>query len=243
MHETVRRGRDLASRARRRDGLRRRTGRQVRASVPRFSPSEVVAHELRTPLTSLLVGGAMLVRDDLHADVRREVARDVAAEGVRLAGAIEDLLALLAADRRPDAPEPLSIPHLLRAEMARAAAAAPGVTFWLYAAPDVPVVVAGEASVVHLLRDLLALAHATAAPAGVVELVAVDAGGRFSLRLRGRPRRRPVGPGRHPVLAEAASRALATRLGADLRLAILPGRLAATLQMPGAVEDPEPRDS
>ena len=244
MHDTVRRGRDLASRAHRRDGIRRQqAARRADAWAPRTSASEVVAHELRTPLTSLLVGGAMLVRDDLRADVRREVALDVAAEGIRLAGVIEDLLALVTVDERPDVAEPLSIPHLLRAEMARAAAAAPGVTFCLYAAPDVPVVVAGEGPVVHLLRDLLVLAHSTAAPAGFVEVVAVDAGGRLSLHLIGRPRLRAVGPGRRPVLAEAASRALATRLGADLRLTITPGRLAATLEMPGTAEAREPRDT
>ncbi|OGO59496.1 MAG: hypothetical protein A2V85_09150 [Chloroflexi bacterium RBG_16_72_14] len=242
--QIVRHGRDLAGRARRRDAIRRRTAAATWAhsSVDRSSPTEIVAHELRTPLTSLLMGGAILVRDDLGAEVRHEIAMDVVTESTRLAGVIEDLLALVADDKRADAPEPLSVPHLLRTEVARAASTAPGVTFRLSAAPDVPVVVSVEPLLVHLVRDLLSIAHAAAAPGGTVELVAGAAGGRLSLRVTGWPRRRIGAPVSHPVLTEAASRVLAARLGAELRFASPPGRVRAMLVLPAGAEAAEPRD-
>lgn len=241
--QTMRHGRDLAGRARRRDTIRRRTAAATRAhpSVDRSSPTEIVAHELRTPLTSLLMGGAILVRDDLRAEVRHEIAMDVVTEIARLAGVIEDLLTLVADDEHADAPEPLSVPHLLRTEVARAASAAPGVTFRLYADPDVPVVVTVEPLFAHLVRDLLAIAQAAAA-GGTVEVVAWAASGRLSLRVTGRPRRRTGAPVRHPVLTKAASRVLAARLGAELRFAIPPARAGATLVLPAGAEAAEPWD-
>ena len=236
--QTVRHGRDLAGRAHRRDGIRRRRAprRAQPTRIQRSTPTEIVAHELRTPLTSLLMGGAMLLREDLERETRRQVVLDVVAEGARLAGAIEDLLALVADDQPPDREEPLSVGHLLRAGIARLSGSAPGVTFRLYAAPDLPVVIAPEQLVSHLVHNLLVLAHATADPDGIVEVVAAHAGGDLSLRVTGGPRTETDRPPRHAALTEAASRVLATRLGADLRLATTRHRFAAMLSMPAVAD-------
>jgi signal transduction histidine kinase len=233
------RGHDLARRGRGREATRRRA---VRAAprLPHASPAEIVAHELRTPLTSLLVGALMLVRDDLRDETRRQVALDVAADSERLTAVVEDLLALVGGDQ-PGAPEPLSLPHVLRSQVARAAQSGPGVRFRAYVAADVPVALADEQLLTHLIRDLLALAHAAASPGGLVEAVADGVDGRPTLHVVGRPdRRSDLGP-RRLALAEITARVIARRIGADLALATTPVRVVARLELQGVAE-PGDRD-
>jgi len=241
---TARRGRDLAGRARRRDDIRRRRAPRPVASTRgcRSSHAEIVAHELRTPLTSLLVGGAMLVRRDLRDDMRQQVALDVVAEGARLAAVVEDLLALLGDESRPEPAEPLNLPHLLRTAVARAGITAPGVTVRLHGAPDAPVVLGPATQVQHLVLDLLVLAHAAAEPDGRVDVVASDRQGRAVLHVTGTRAAGTPTPSRHPVLAEAAARTLAARMGADLWTIATERRFSATLVLPGSAT-PETLDA
>ena len=59
----------------------------------------VLSHELRTPITTLYAGSSVLAHDDrLPAQVKRELAADIAAEAGRLFRVVEDLLALARLD-------------------------------------------------------------------------------------------------------------------------------------------------
>jgi len=77
----------------------------------------MVSHELRTPLTSIRALSELLVDHDLPATERREVARHINQESVRLSGLVENILdvARIEAGRMPCHPRPVELAPLARA--------------------------------------------------------------------------------------------------------------------------------
>jgi hypothetical protein len=197
-----------------------------------------------------MLGSQILLHGAAHDRYRRALADDLAAETLRLADAVEDLLVVtwLAGDL--PSPEPVSVQHVVRRELAVAASANPAVRFRALLPPEVSPVTGDETSLRHLVHDLVAGGVAGAGGGGRVEAsMSQPTRARVRLRVTGTGRRPTIpghaGPVSRPpraTLRVAALRALAARLGASLMLAttrrMTIGQAILPAAHPGREDDP-----
>lgn len=128
---------------------------------------DVLAHELRTPVTTIYAGARLLLtrRAGMSAEDIDELAFSMAAEADRLQGIVENLL-VLARSERAHAPidvEPLLLQHVLRRFIEREKASSVDARFSVALDDQLPMVMADEASLGLILRNLIANARKYAA--------------------------------------------------------------------------------
>jgi len=140
------------------------------------TPIEILSHELRSPITTIQLG-AKVLRRNARRRVRRRMADEVVAavemEAERLLRLVEDLLAI--ARHETGAPllgEPLLIQHFLPGVLEQEIAAGPGIAIWSDLPADLPAVVADDAALRQVIRNLVANAARFGPKGGQVEVVA-----------------------------------------------------------------------
>ena len=121
---------------------------------------EILSHELRSPITTIHLGTKVL-REQGHRisqPVRIEVVEAVEEEAERLYRLVEDLLAV-ARHEGGGAPlpvGPIALQHWLSSVVAAEVQASPSLRVRLSIPPDLPPVLADDAALAHVLRNLLA---------------------------------------------------------------------------------------
>jgi two-component system sensor histidine kinase KdpD len=121
---------------------------------------EILSHELRSPITTIHLGTKVL-REQGHRisqPVRLEVVEAVEEEAERLYRLVEDLLAV-ARHEGGGAPlpvGPIPLQHWLSSVVAAEVQAFPSLRVRLSIPPDLPPVLADDAALAHVLRNLLA---------------------------------------------------------------------------------------
>lgn len=198
--------RDVSERLRARDELERRVRERTadleraneeleRASRAKDEFLSLVSHELRTPMTTILAAGSLLARRPREQDPDG-LADDVLAEGLRLAGIVDNLLALARLDTgRMEDPEPIALDRLLRRAVMTAERTHPGRQIDL-SVQGVTVVEGGESQLEMVMANYLANALKYSPPDAPVEvrLECTDDLARVSVLDRG--------PGIDPIEAE-----------------------------------------
>lgn len=149
------------------------------ASPPGAQPEraiEILSHELRSPITTIHLGTKVLrlAGRRISRPVRDEVVEAVEVEAERLHRLVEDLLAVARHEgddtRLPV--RPLLIQHWLPDVLANEIAANAGLRVRTHIVPDLPPVLADDASLVQVVRNVLANAARYAAKGMPVEVVA-----------------------------------------------------------------------
>ena len=150
-----------ATGARRRGGGRPERPRRRRTSdADPMRVIEILSHELRSPITTIHLGTKVL-REQGHRisqPVRIEVVEAVEEEAERLYRLVEDLLAV-ARHEGGGAPlpvGPIALQHWLSNVIAAEVQASPSLRVRLSIPPDLPPVLADDAALAHVLRNLLA---------------------------------------------------------------------------------------
>jgi two-component system, OmpR family, sensor histidine kinase KdpD len=121
---------------------------------------EILSHELRSPITTIHLGTKVL-REQGHRisqPVRIEVVEAVEEEAERLYRLVEDLLAV-ARHEGGGAPlpvGPIALQHWLSSVIGAEVQASPSLRVRLSIPPDLPPVLADDAALAHVLRNLLA---------------------------------------------------------------------------------------
>lgn len=142
---------------------------------------EILSHQLRTPITTIHLGTKVLNAADasIPPPVRREVVAAVEQEADRLYRLVEDLLAVARHEdgANPLPVRPLLLQHWLARVVDREASAAPGLRVRVFVPGDLPPVMADDAALEHVLRNLLANADHHAHDGMPVEVVAMPADG------------------------------------------------------------------
>lgn len=226
---------------------------------------EILSHELRSPITTIHLGTKVL-RDagrDIPERVRNEVVAAVEEEAERLYRLVEDLLAVARHDHgaAPLPVRPLLIQHWLPDVLSSEVQANPGLRIRLSLPSSLPPVLADDAALAQVVRNLLVNA-ARYAPDGMpVEIVArAPADGMVELEVLDR------GPGVDPEEAErlfepfyrsehlapagsaaglglAAARRLLAAMGGEISAGRREGGGARfALRVPIAAEEDEPED-
>jgi signal transduction histidine kinase len=121
---------------------------------------EILSHELRSPITTIHLGTKVL-REQGHRisqPVRIEVVEAVEEEAERLYRLVEDLLAV-ARHEGGGAPlpvGPIALQHWLSSVIAAEVQSSPSLRVRLSIPPDLPPVLADDAALAHVLRNMLA---------------------------------------------------------------------------------------
>jgi signal transduction histidine kinase len=121
---------------------------------------EILSHELRSPITTIHLGTKVL-REQGHRisqPVRIEVVEAVEEEAERLYRLVEDLLAVARHEggRAPLPVGPIPLQHWLSGVVAAEVQAFPSLRVRLSIPPDLPPVLADDAALAHVMRNLLA---------------------------------------------------------------------------------------
>jgi K+-sensing histidine kinase KdpD len=121
---------------------------------------EILSHELRSPITTIHLGTKVL-REQGHRisqPVRIEVVEAVEEEAERLYRLVEDLLAVARHEggAAPLPVGPIALQHWLSAVVAAEVQASPSLRVRLSVPPDLPPVLADDAALAHVVRNLLA---------------------------------------------------------------------------------------
>ena len=121
---------------------------------------EILSHELRSPITTIHLGTKVL-REQGHRisqPVRIEVVEAVEEEAERLYRLVEDLLAVARHEggAAPLPVGPIALQHWLSAIIASEVQAAPSLRVRVSIPPDLPPVLADDAALAHVMRNLLA---------------------------------------------------------------------------------------
>ena len=152
---------------------------------------EILSHELRSPITTIHLGTKVLREGGrrISGPVRLEVVEAVEEEAERLYRLVEDLLAVARhdGDAAPLPVRPLSLQHWLPTVIAAEVHAYPTLAVRASIPPDLPPVLADDAALAHVVRNLLANAVRYAADGMPVEVVATpeDADVRIDVLDRG----------------------------------------------------------
>ena len=139
---------------------------------------EVLSHELRSPITTIHLGAKVLRGGEIRPPVRDAVLEAVDLEADRLLRVVEDLLAVV---RHGDAPsrlrvEPLLLQRRLAGLLSDGGETAEGYRMRVQLPDDLPAVLADDAALGHVVRNLVSNADRHGASRHPTELVAeVDA--------------------------------------------------------------------
>jgi two-component system sensor histidine kinase KdpD len=149
---------------------------------------EVLSHELRSPITTIHLGAKVLRSAEVRPPVREAVLEAVDIEAERLLRVVEDLLAVI----RHEAGSRLRVEPLLLqrrlADLLGEQRLEPGMRLRVFVPDDLPAVMADDAALGQVVRNLVvnALHHgasaqpteivAAAGPAGFVTLQVLDRG-------------------------------------------------------------------
>jgi signal transduction histidine kinase len=149
---------------------------------------EVLSHELRSPITTIHLGAKVLRSADVRTPVREAVLEAVDVEADRLLRVVEDLLAVV----RHDAGVRLRLEPLLLqrrvGDLLGESRIAPGTRLRLSLPDDLPAVMADDAALGQVFRNLVINAHlhgagphptevaAQAEPPGWVSIQVLDRG-------------------------------------------------------------------
>ena len=225
---------------------------------------EILSHELRSPITTIHLGTKVLREQGnrISQPVRIEVVEAVEQEAERLYRLVEDLLAVARHDggAAPLLVGPIALQHWLAPVISAEVQASPTLRVRASIPPDLPPVMADDAALAHVVRNLLANVTRYAADGMPAEIVASPEDATIRLEVLDR------GPG---VRAEEAatvfepfyrsSAAVAIGSGAGLGLAAAQRLMQAmngtidalqrsgggarfVLTLPVAAADPEPED-
>ena len=121
---------------------------------------EILSHELRSPITTIHLGTKVL-REQGHRisqPVRIEVVEAVEEEAERLYRLVEDLLAVARHEggAAPLPVGPIALQHWLAPVVAAEVQASPSLRVRLSIPPDLPPVIADDAALAQVVRNLLA---------------------------------------------------------------------------------------
>lgn len=121
---------------------------------------EILSHELRSPITTIHLGTKVL-REQGHRisqPVRVEVVEAVEEEAERLYRLVEDLLAVARHEggAAPLPVGPIALQHWLSTVVAAEVQASPALRVRMSIPPDLPPVLADDAGLAHVMRNLLA---------------------------------------------------------------------------------------
>jgi signal transduction histidine kinase len=172
---------DVSERVRTREELERRVRERTaelevlnadlaRANAAKDEFLGLVSHELKTPITTILAASLVLERRAAVTD-RDALLEDLVAEATRLAGIVDNLLALarLDAGRQPER-EPVALDRLLPAAIATVEREFPERVIRVTAEPGV-IVEANEPQLIMVVRNYLSNALKYSPPDRPVEVV------------------------------------------------------------------------
>jgi two-component system sensor histidine kinase KdpD len=121
---------------------------------------EILSHELRSPITTIHLGTKVLREQGsrISRPTRLEVVEAVEEEAERLYRLVEDLLAVARHEggAAPLPVGPISLQHWLAPVIAAEVQASPALKVRVSIPPDLPPVLADDAALVQVVRDLLA---------------------------------------------------------------------------------------
>ena len=220
----------------------------------------VLAHELRTPLTTVYAGADLLSAEGLSEAARTDAARSVAREAARLDRVVEDLIVLVRASiDPPPETEPVLLRPVLTEAVSRVRRLDRRAVIELNVADDLPPVLASEALVHHLVRNLLEHALARTPRGEAIALEAERVDGRVEIRVVDR------GPVADAATVDAAfelfaslpgsadasganltmvvARRLAERVGGAIRAETRPDGTGAIVSLPTVPHDAAPSRS
>jgi two-component system sensor histidine kinase KdpD len=121
---------------------------------------EILSHELRSPITTIHLGTKVLREQGsrISRPIRLEVVEAVEEEAERLYRLVEDLLAVARHEggAAPLPVGPIALQHWLAPVIAAEVQASPSLKVRVSIPPDLPPVLADDAALVQVVRDLLA---------------------------------------------------------------------------------------
>lgn len=162
-------------------------------------PIEVLSHELRSPITTIHLGTKVLrSRRNVKDPVKRAVVEAVEIEAERLYRLVEDLLAVARHEggREPLPVQPILLQRTVPALLETEAATHEGTPIRAFLPESLPPVIADEAGLGHVLRNVVGNAVRFAPPGSPVEVTAEERDGMVELRIA------DTGPGIDPEEAE-----------------------------------------
>lgn len=191
--------------------------------VTASDPIDVLSHELRSPITTIHLGTKVLRSGrKVKEPVKDAVVEAVEVEAERLYRLVEDLLAVARHEggREPLPVQPILLQRTMPGILAAEAAVHTGTPIRAFLPSDLPPVVADDAALGHVVRNVIGNAVRFAPTGSPVEVTAVAEGDRVELRIADQ------GPGVDPGEAERlfepfyrSTRTAATTGGAGLGLA------------------------
>lgn len=153
------------------------SGHQAAGGTP--SPMrvvEILSHELRSPITTIHLGTKVLREQGnrISRPTRLEVVEAVEEEAERLYRLVEDLLAVARHEggAAPLPVGPIALQHWLAPVIAAEVQSSPSLKVRVSIPPDLPPVLADDAALVQVVRDLLANVTRYAADGMPAEVVA-----------------------------------------------------------------------
>jgi signal transduction histidine kinase len=157
-----------------------------------------LAHQLRTPLTTIYAGADLIAQDRLPPDRRAEAAGSIARESRRLHAIVEDLVVFVRDEEPEGDPEPLLVQRLIAVEVDRRRRASAEPAIELRAENDIPPILASQAEVEHVIRNLIEHAALNTPPGGRIKVDVRNVGERVEVAIS------DEGPGRDEAAASTA---------------------------------------